>query len=90
VHNPALFIRRSTFADLSNILLDGLDKELERRGHPFCRYADDGNIYVRSKRAGERVMASVTRFLGERLRLTVNAAKSAVDRAWNRSFLATA
>ena len=72
---------------LSNILLDDLDKELERRGHSFCRYADDCNIYVKSRRAGERVMASVTRFLTERLRLTVNAAKSAVDRPWNRSFL---
>jgi RNA-directed DNA polymerase len=72
---------------LSNILLDDLDKELERRGHAFCRYADDCNIYVRSRRAGERVMASITRFLTERLRLTVNAAKSAVDRPWKRSFL---
>ncbi|MEO0034425.1 MAG: group intron reverse transcriptase/maturase [Pseudomonadota bacterium] len=72
---------------LSNILLDDLDKELERRGHAFCRYADDCNIYVKSRRAGERVMASVTRFLSERLRLTVNAAKSAVDRPWKRSFL---
>jgi RNA-directed DNA polymerase len=72
---------------LSNILLDDLDKELERRGHAFCRYADDCNIYVTSRRAGERVMVSVTRFLAERLRLTVNAAKSAVDRPWNRSFL---
>jgi RNA-directed DNA polymerase len=72
---------------LSNILLDDLDKELERRGHAFCRYADDCNIYVQSRRAGERVMASMTRFLAERLRLTVNLAKSAVDRPWNRSFL---
>lgn len=72
---------------LSNILLDDLDKELERRGHSFCRYADDCNIYVKSRRAGERVMPSVTRFLAERLRLTVNVAKSAVDRPWNRSFL---
>ena len=72
---------------LSNILLDDLDKELERRGHAFCRYADDCNIYVVSKRAGERVMASVTRFLVERLKLTVNAAKSAVDRPWHRTFL---
>ena len=66
---------------LSNILLDDLDKELERRGHAFCRYADDCNIYVASKRAGERVMASVTRLLSNRLRLTVNSAKSAVDLA---------
>ncbi len=72
---------------LSNILLDDLDKELERRGHAFCRYADDCNIYVRTRRAGERVMASITRFLAERLRLTVNAAKSAVDRPWVRTFL---
>ncbi len=72
---------------LSNILLDDLDKELERRGHAFCRYADDCNIYVASKRAGERVLASVTTFLSRRLRLTVNTAKSAVDRPWNRAFL---
>jgi len=72
---------------LSNILLDDLDKELERRGHAFCRYADDCNIYVASKRAGERVMASVTRFLSERLKLAVNEAKSAVDRPWKRTFL---
>jgi RNA-directed DNA polymerase len=72
---------------LSNILLDDLDKELERRGHAFCRYADDCNIYVASKRAGERVMASITRFLSKRLKLRVNAAKSAVDRPWKRTFL---
>ena len=72
---------------LSNILLDDLDKELERRAHAFCRYADDCNIYVRTRRAGERVMASLTQFLGERLHLKVNAAKSAVDRPWNRKFL---
>jgi len=72
---------------LSNILLDDLDKELERRGHAFCRYADDANIYVRTQRAGERVMASITRFLSERLRLGVNVGKSAVDRPWKRSFL---
>lgn len=72
---------------LSNILLDDLDKELERRGHAFCRYADDCNIYVRTKRSGERVMASVSRFLTERLKLRVNEAKSAVDRPWNRKFL---
>jgi len=72
---------------LSNILLDDLDKELEQRGHAFCRYADDCNIYVRSKRAGERVLASVTRFLDQRLKLTVNDAKSAVDRPWKRTFL---
>lgn len=72
---------------LANILLDDLDKELERRGHCFCRYADDSNIYVRSRRAGERVMESVSRFLEERLKLQVNRAKSAVDRPWNRKFL---
>ncbi len=72
---------------LSNILLDDLDKELERRGHAFCRYADDCNIYVRTRRSGERVMASITRFLSERLRLKVNEAKSAVGRPWSRKFL---
>ncbi len=72
---------------LSNILLDELDKELERRGHKFCRYADDCNIYVRSKAAGERVMTSVTEFLSRRLRLKVNAEKSAVARPWERKFL---
>ena len=72
---------------LSNVLLTELDRELERRGHRFCRYADDCNIYVRSKRAGDRVMASMTQFLATRLRLTVNTDKSAVDRPWRRSFL---
>lgn len=72
---------------LSNILLDDLDKELERRGHAFCRYADDCNIYVRSKAAGERVMASITGFLHTRLKLRVNPEKSAVDRPWKRKFL---
>lgn len=72
---------------LSNILLDKLDKELERRGHSFCRYADDCNIYVQSRRAGERVMASVVRFLETKLRLKVNAAKSAVARPAERKFL---
>ncbi len=72
---------------LSNILLDELDKELERRGHKFCRYADDCNIYVRSKASGERVMKSVTEFLSRRLRLKVNAEKSAVARPWERKFL---
>ena len=72
---------------LSNVMLDDLDRELERRGLKFARYADDCNIYVRSVRAGQRVMASVSRFLTERLRLTVNASKSAVDRPWNRKFL---
>lgn len=72
---------------LSNILLTGLDRELERRGHAFCRYADDCNIYVRSRQAGERVMASITRFLADTLKLTVNAAKSAVAPPWERKFL---
>ena len=72
---------------LSNILLDELDKELERRGHRFCRYADDANVYVKSRRAGERVMASLETFLWERLRLKVNRDKSAVARPWERKFL---
>jgi RNA-directed DNA polymerase len=67
--------------------LDELDKELERRGHRFCRYADDCNIYVKSKAAGERVMESLTRFLMKRLRMRVNGEKSAVDRPWKRDFL---
>ena len=72
---------------LSNIVLDDLDKELERRGHAFCRYADDCNIYMHSRRAGERVLASLERYLEGKLRLKVNRTKSAVDRPWNRSFL---
>ena len=72
---------------LSNLVLDDLDKELARRGHRFCRYADDCNIYVRSRRAGERVMASVSRFLTNKLRLKVNEAKSAVARPEERKFL---
>ena len=72
---------------LSNILLDDFDKELERRGHRFCRYADDANVYVQSKRAGLRVMASLTRFLKDCLRLKVNQSKSVVDRPWNSTFL---
>jgi RNA-directed DNA polymerase len=72
---------------LSNIMLDDLDKELERRGHSFCRYADDCNIYVRSRKAGERVMASITRFVERRLKLRVNKEKSAVARPWERKFL---
>jgi RNA-directed DNA polymerase len=72
---------------LSNLVLDDLDTELSRRGHRFCRYADDCNIYVRSRRAGERVMASVSRFLTRKLRLKVNEAKSAVARPGERSFL---
>jgi group II intron reverse transcriptase/maturase len=72
---------------LSNILLDELDKELERRGHTFCRYADDANIYVATRTSGERVIASITGYLSERLKLTVNQSKSAVDRPWKRTFL---
>jgi RNA-directed DNA polymerase len=72
---------------LSNILLDELDKELESRGHAFCRYADDCNIYVASQRAGERVMESVSQFLEKRLRLKLNQDKSSVDRPWKRKFL---
>jgi RNA-directed DNA polymerase len=72
---------------LSNILLDDLDKELERRGSSFCRYADDCNLYVHSQRAGERVKASVTKYLLETLRLKVNEKKSAVARPWKRKFL---
>jgi RNA-directed DNA polymerase len=72
---------------MSNVLLDELDKELEGRGHKFCRYADDCNIYVQSSQAGERVMASITEFLEKRLRLKVNLEKSAVARPWKRKFL---
>ena len=72
---------------LSNLVLDDLDKELTRRGLRFCRYADDCNIYVRSHRAGERVMASVSRFLTDRLKLKVNEAKSAVAQPEERKFL---
>lgn len=72
---------------LANVLLDDLDKELEKRGHRFCRYADDCNIYVRTKIAGERVMASVTSFLEEKLKLRVNREKSAVEYVGKRKFL---
>jgi RNA-directed DNA polymerase len=72
---------------LSNILLDDLDKELEHRGHRFCRYADDSNVYVTSKAAGERVMESLESFLWKRLRLKVNRDKSLVARPWERKFL---
>jgi RNA-directed DNA polymerase len=68
-------------------VLDELDRELERRGHRFVRYADDCNIYVRSQRAGQRVMASITRFITGRLQLQVNQAKSAVARPETRKFL---
>jgi len=72
---------------LSNIMLNELDKELTKRGLRFCRYADDCNIYVKSKKAAERVMTSVTRFLEEELKLKVNREKSAVDRPWKLKFL---
>ena len=72
---------------LSNIVLDELDQELERRGLRFARYADDSNIYVRSRRAGERVMASITAFITCKLKLRVNQQKSAVARPWQRKFL---
>src|SRR5579872_852271 len=72
---------------LSNLVLDELDRELERRGHRFVRYADDCNIYVRTERAGQRVMESVTRFITQRLNLKVNEAKSAVARPQERKFL---
>ena len=72
---------------LSNILLTDLDRELERRGHRFVRYADDSNIYVKSERAGQRVKASITRFLETRLKLKVNETKSAVAQPGQRKFL---
>src|SRR5277367_2036097 len=72
---------------LSNLVLDELDRELERRGHRFVRYADDCNIYVRSERAGQRVMESISRFITQRLKLKVNEAKSAVARPQERKFL---
>lgn len=72
---------------LSNVVLDELDKELESRGHRFCRYADDCNIYVKSERAGQRVMESISRFITRRLKLKVNPEKSAVDQPQNRKFL---
>ncbi|MGM0982155.1 MAG: group II intron reverse transcriptase/maturase [Pseudomonadota bacterium] len=72
---------------LANILLDDVDKELGRRGHRICRYADDMQVYVKSRRAGERVMTSLSDFLESSLRLTVNRAKSAVDRPWDRGYL---
>jgi RNA-directed DNA polymerase len=72
---------------LSNLVLDELDRELERRGHRFVRYADDSNIYVRSERAGQRVMESITRFITNKLKLKVNESKSAVARPQERKFL---
>lgn len=72
---------------LSNVFLTELDLDMGRWGHRFCRYADDCNIYVRSERAGHRVMASVTHYLETQLPLTVNTGKSVVDRPWRRSYL---
>lgn len=72
---------------LSNILLDELDKELEKRGHKFCRYADDCNVYIKSIKGGERVLSSVKEFLRKRLRLKINETKSAVSEVWKRQFL---
>ena len=72
---------------LSNIVLDEFDKELEKRGHKFVRYADDCNIYVKTKRAGERVMKSIRNFIEKKLRLKVNEKKSTVDRPWKCKFL---
>jgi len=72
---------------LSNVMLHELDKELERRGHRFCRYADDCNIYVKSKKSGKRVMDSISQFIEKRLKLKVNREKSAVDYPTNRKFL---
>jgi RNA-directed DNA polymerase len=72
---------------LSNVLLDELDRELERRGHRFVRYADDTRVFVRSERAGSRVLTSLDGFLAKRLRLVVNREKSAVTRPWQSTFL---
>jgi RNA-directed DNA polymerase len=72
---------------LSNIVLDDLDRELERRGHAFCRYADDCNVYVKSKRAGQRVLKSIAKFVEKKLKLRVNRDKSAVARPHRRKFL---
>ncbi len=72
---------------LSNIMLTDLDNELERRGHAFCRYADDCNIYVRSEKAGLRLLKSISKYVEKKLKLKVNEAKSAVDRPWKRNFL---
>jgi RNA-directed DNA polymerase len=72
---------------MSNLVLDEFDRELERRGHRFVRYADDSNVYVRSERAGRRVMASLTAFITKRLKLKVNAQKSAVAQPGERKFL---
>jgi RNA-directed DNA polymerase len=72
---------------LANIILDELDKELEKRGHKFCRYADDCNIYVKSQKAGERVMEGISHFIEDELKLKINLKKSAVDKPSKRKFL---
>ncbi|XGA81389.1 hypothetical protein OR573_07115 [Halomonas sp. CH40] len=90
-----MFLRRTTDVReeprrslLVNILLDDLDKELERRGHRFCRYPNDAQVYIKSRRASERVMGSFSEYIENSLRLTVNRRKSAVCRPWKRSYLA--
>jgi RNA-directed DNA polymerase len=88
IEGEVIFCVRGVISPLlSNLVLDDLDKELTQRGHRFCRYADDCNIYVRSHHAGERVRASISRFLTDKLRLKVNEAKSAVARPEERKFL---
>jgi RNA-directed DNA polymerase len=72
---------------LANLYLDALDQELDRRGLTFSRYADDGNVQVGSRRAAERVLTSLTAWIGKHLRLEVNATKSGVGRPWERKFL---
>ena len=72
---------------LSNIMLDVLDKELEERNHKFCRYADDNQLYVKTRKAAERVMKSITKFIEDKLKLKVNKKKSAIGRPWERKFL---
>src|SRR5262247_176355 len=83
---PPLWLQRRG-ACAPCLVLDELDRELERRSHRFVRYADDCNIYVRSEKAGRRVMASLTRFIERRLKLQINTEKSAIARPWHRSFL---
>ena len=72
---------------LSNVMLNQLDHELERRGHHYCRYADDSQIYVKSEKAAKRVMTSITRYLEDDLKLKVNQSKSAIGRCWERKYL---
>src|SRR5258708_1042642 len=86
--NQVIFCVRGVLSPLlSNLVLDELDRELERRGHRYVRYADDCNIYVRSERAGQRVMKSITKFITQKLKLKVNESKSAVARPQQRKFL---